>query len=94
MATAGEHVAQIAPSDDKVTDYDRQHLPLYAALLDAEDSGQSWQDAAAALMRIDITAPFAETCWRSHVMRAQWIVSDGLGKAVRAFGPDAPKAFD
>lgn len=83
MATACEHVAQIAPSDGEVTDYDRRHLPLYAALLDAEEAGQRWQDVAVTLMRLDVTASFAEACWRSHVERARWIVGDGLVQAIQ-----------
>lgn len=75
-----------APQDDEATDYDRQHLPLYAALLDAEVAGQRWQDVAATLMRIDVTAPFAEACWRSHLERARWIVGDGLSAAITRFG--------
>ncbi len=75
-----------APQDVGATDYDRLHLPLYAALLDAEEAGQRWEDAAAALMQIDVMAPSAEACWRSHLERARWIVGAGLRSAVEVFG--------
>jgi hypothetical protein len=87
--TEGNLVSQIqqtAPSGDEVTDYDRRHLWLYAALLDAADAGGDWQDAAAALMEIDASDTGAETCWRSHLERARWIVGDGLASALSAFG--------
>jgi hypothetical protein len=69
-----------------VSDYDRSHLALYAALLDAADAGRDWREAAATVMRIDMTDPRAETCWRSHLERARWIIGDGLAAAVAAFG--------
>ena len=75
----------IAPSGD-VTDYDRAHLALYAALLDADDSGQEWTAMVSDLMGLDPTAADAETCWRSHLDRARWIVGEGLAQAVSSFG--------
>ena len=75
-----------APEDDAVIDYDRRHLALYAALLEAADTGRAWQEAATSLMRLDATERDAEACWRSHLERARWIVGDGLGSALVAFG--------
>ena len=75
----------VAPTGP-VADYDRGHLALYAALLDADTAGQAWQDVATTLMGIDIADAGAEICWRSHLERARWIVGDGLGAAIQAFG--------
>lgn len=83
-------VERQAPEGDTVIDYDRRHLALYAALLEADDAGRTWQDAAASLMQIDVTACDAEACWRSHLERARWIVGDGLGNAVDAFNERKP----
>jgi hypothetical protein len=83
-------VDRLAPSGDAVLDYDRRHLALYAALLDAEDNEVGWREAAASLMRLDVGAVDAETCWRSHVERARWIVGDGLGIAIEAFNEHRP----
>ncbi len=80
-----------APDGDMVIDYDRRHLALYAALLEADDAGGAWQDAAASLMRIDVTEHDAEACWRSHLERARWIVGDGLGIAIDAFNQRRPE---
>lgn len=78
-------VEPLAPSGDDVVEYDRRNLALYAALLEADDAGREWHDAATALMRLDVTSCGAETCWRSHLDRARWIVGEGLGNALVAF---------
>lgn len=76
----------LAPSGEVPAEYDLRHLALYAALLDAEDAGQHWRDAAAALLGIDVSDASAEACWRSHIERARWIVGEGLGAAIASFG--------
>ena len=78
-------IDRLAPSGDVAVDYDRRHLALYAALLEADDAGGDWQDAATSLMQLDVTECDAEVCWRSHLERARWIVGDGLGIAIDAF---------
>ncbi|HKU07841.1 MAG TPA: DUF2285 domain-containing protein [Bradyrhizobium sp.] len=75
-----------APSGDAVTAYDRHHLALYAALLNAEDASAGWRETATELMRLDPDADGTEACWRSHLDRARWIVGVGLGAALTAFG--------
>jgi hypothetical protein len=84
-----QNVARTGP----VTAYDRHQLALYAALLDADDAGQTWQEAAVTLMRINLADAGAEACWRSHLERARWIISDGLASALSSFGtpPDQIK---
>lgn len=78
-------VEPVAPNTDCVVDYDRRNLALYAALLEADDNGSDWQDAAVSLMRLDVSRSDAEQCWRSHLARARWIVGEGLGTAIVAF---------
>ena len=79
-------IERVAPSSAMVADYDRRHLSLYAALLDADDTGHDWRYAAVTLMGIDVAAADAEACWRSHLERARWIIGDGLAVAVAVFG--------
>ena len=79
-------IERIAPSDRMALEYDRQHLALYAALLDAADMGLDWREAATALMGIDVHEADAQTCWQSHLERARWIVGEGLASAIVAFG--------
>ena len=78
-------IAQRAPSGKQVVDYDRRNLALYAALLDADDAGRSWQEAASSLMQLEVACADAEACWRSHIERARWIIGDGMEAAVGAF---------
>jgi len=78
-------VDRLAPTGNAVVDYDRRCLALYAALLEADDAGRDWRDAAFSLMQLDVTDCDAEACWRSHLERARWIVGDGLGSALVAF---------
>lgn len=78
----------LAPSGDAVLDYDRQNLLTYAELLDAADAGIGWQAGSLDILGIDpdTDADRARGCWDSHLARARWIVGDGLGAAVEAFG--------
>lgn len=78
-------VEGVAPCGEVVVDYDRRHLALYAALLDAADAGQDWREAAMGLMGLDADAPGSEACWRSHLERARWIIGEGLACAIEAF---------
>ena len=39
-------IAETAPTDAQVTDYDRAHLPTYLRLLDAESDGAPWDEVA------------------------------------------------
>jgi hypothetical protein len=86
-----DFVDRLAPTGNAVVDYDRRHLALYAALLEADDAGGAWQDAATSLMQIDVTNCDAEACWRSHLERARWIVGNGLGTAIDAFNQRGPE---
>ncbi|MGD9712868.1 MAG: hypothetical protein AB7V46_12465 [Thermomicrobiales bacterium] len=79
-------VESLAPFETVAVDYDRRHLALYAALLDAADAGQDWREAATGLMGIDADGPDAMACWQSHLDRARWIVGEGLASAIEVFG--------
>ena len=79
-------IEPLAPESDVAVEYDRRQLPLYAAMLDADDAGADWRQVAVILMGLDTEMPGAEACWRSHLDRARWIVGEGLGSALVAFG--------
>jgi len=78
----------LAPSGDAVLDYDRRNLLTYAELLDATDAGVDWREGSLDILGIDpaTEADRARCCWDSHLARARWIVGEGLGAAVEAFG--------
>jgi hypothetical protein len=78
-------ISKCAPSSDQVVEYDRRNLALYAALIEADDSGRDWREVATSLMRLDLEQVDAEACWRSHLERARWIIGDGMEAAVSAF---------
>ena len=78
-------IEALAPAEGEVVDYDRKNLALYAALLEADDAGCDWREAASSLMQIDPSSEGAKACWRSHLDRAKWIVGAGLGAALVAF---------
>jgi hypothetical protein len=85
---ADKHVStidQLAPTAREPVDYDRVHLALYAALLDAHDAGDDWRTTASTIMHLDVAEDTAEACWRSHLERAKWIIGSGLEHALIAF---------
>ena len=69
-----------APDGEAVTAYDQRHFLTYARLLDAERQAQDWREAAAEILKLDVTHDpvAAEHCFRSHLARAHWIVGPGL----------------
>lgn len=77
----------VAPSG-QVTEYDRQNLPVYAELLDADAAGIDWAEGARLILGLDVTVNGETTrkCWESHLARARWVVGEGLGSALQAFG--------
>ena len=77
----------VAPSG-QVTVYDRQNLPVYAELLDADDAGIGWTEGVRSILGLDasVDGETARQCWESHLARARWIVGEGLGPALKAFG--------
>ena len=77
----------VAPNG-QVTIYDRQNLPVYAELLDAEASGMDWAEGARLILGLDVAVEgeIARMCWESHLARARWIVGEGLGSTLEAFG--------
>lgn len=68
-----------APTDDKLTDYDRLHLITYIQLLDADADGIPWEEASLSILHIDPeTEPKrAKRAHRSHLARAQWMTRVG-----------------
>lgn len=78
----------LAPAGEDVLDYDRRNLLTYAELLDAADAGIGWETGSLDILGVDpiADADRARRCWDSHLARARWIVGEGLGAAIEAFG--------
>lgn len=85
---SADPLQSVAPSGEAVLDYDRRNLLTYAELLDAADAGIGWEAGSLDILGIDPVADAdrAWRCWDSHLERARWIVGDGLGAAIEAFG--------
>lgn len=62
---------------ETLTDYDLEHLAVYLRLLDAEQEGADWREAANLLLRRDPDAANARRCWESHIERARWMTHTG-----------------
>jgi hypothetical protein len=72
-------IADRAPSDDAITEYDRRHLVAYIRLLDAEAAGADWCEAAKIVLDLDPQADpeHARAAWESHLARARWMTTSG-----------------
>ena len=81
-------VADTAPTDSKLTDYDRQHFVTYLRLLDADDEGADWREVARIVMHIDPDREpaRARTAFDSHLARAKWMTEHGYRHVLRGGG--------
>jgi len=72
-------VADMAPSAETLTSYDEQHLVTYLRLLDAEEEGADWTEAAQLVLHIDPSREpeRARRAWESHLARAKWMTQHG-----------------
>ncbi|CAD7338092.1 DUF2285 domain-containing protein [Sphingomonadales bacterium 58] len=75
----GKHFEDRAPDAPRLTVYDEDHLADYIRLLDADDGGTSWREAAAVIFGIDpaIEPERARTMHESHLARARWMTEVG-----------------
>jgi hypothetical protein len=80
-------VADTAPDDAQLTDYDRAHVAQYLRLLDAEDAGAPWTEVTILVLGIDPAREpeRARRAYESHLARARWMIDPGyrdlLGKS-------------
>jgi transcriptional regulator with XRE-family HTH domain len=70
----------------KVRDYDRQHLALYARLLDAADEGAEWTEVVRVLFGLDPNRERerAHRVHDSHLARARWMTEHGYRDLLRS----------
>lgn len=78
-------VADRAPDEHALTDYDRGHFITYLRLLDADADGADWREVASIVLHIDPAREpqRAEAAWRSHLARAQWMTRSGYRHLLR-----------
>ncbi len=72
-------IADLAPWSEALTDYDLGRLAIYLRLLDAEQDGADWREAARVVLRKDPDSAEAQArrCWESHMQRARWMTETG-----------------
>lgn len=78
-------VADTAPTEPGLTDYDRAHLVTYLRLLDAEASGADWREAARHLLGADPDRrrDAARLSYETHADRARWMARQGYLKLLQ-----------
>ena len=72
-------VADLAPTESDLTDYDLKHFSTYLRLLDAADEGVDWAEAARTVLHISpsVEPERARRAWESHFARARWVMERG-----------------
>ena len=72
-------IADSAPHEASLTDYDRAHLATYARLLDAAAEGASWEEVSRIVLGIDPRdeRSRAKEAYDTHLARAQWLTAQG-----------------
>lgn len=67
------------PQGEQLTGYDREHMPLYLRLIDAERDGADWREVVQILFGLD-PATDPGRCRKvhdSHLARARWMRDHG-----------------
>ncbi len=80
-----QSIAEEAPSDAQLTDYDRAHLPIYLRLLDAAAEGAAWEEVTHIVLGIDPAREPARAkhTHDSHLARARWLSEHGYRDLLR-----------
>lgn len=78
-------IADMAPSADHVTAYDRAHTGTYLRLLDAAETKAAWKDAARTMLEIDPEKQpeSARRRYDTHLARARWLITQGYRDLLR-----------
>ena len=79
-------IADFAPAETSITDYDRAHAPIYLRLLDAANEGAAWEEACQIVLGInpDREPQRAANAHRSHLERARWLTDHGYLDLIKA----------
>ena len=79
MGTSPLPVADLVPSDDKMTPSDKAHFSRYLRLLDAVDAGANSDDMCRTILDRDPVADpaSAKKTLESHLARARWMYEQG-----------------
>jgi hypothetical protein len=77
--TKASSIADVAPTDDHVVDYDRVHCVVYLRLLDAAKEGVAWEEVSKIVLGIDPDREpeRAKRAYDTHLKRAKWMTTNG-----------------
>lgn len=72
-------IADQAPNEPVVTEYDRVHATLYLRMLDADQERAAWDEVASILLSVDPSRERdrARLRYESHLARARWMAENG-----------------
>ncbi|NIJ34079.1 DNA -binding domain-containing protein [Sphingomonas oligoaromativorans] len=81
----------VAPSSDKLTEYDERHLEDYLRLLDADTEGADWREAVTHIFGVDPEQDPEKVrrFHQTHLDRARWMSRIGYLQ-LAARGHDKP----
>jgi hypothetical protein len=79
-------VADVAPTEAALTEYDEKHMITYVRLLDADQQGADWREVVRIVLRIDpdTEADRARLAFESHLSRARWMTKQGYRHLLRS----------
>jgi len=79
-------IEDVAPSEPRLTDYDRAHLATYLRLLDAASAGAPWQEACRIVLGVDPAGEpeRARRAHETHLARAIWLTEHGYRELAQA----------
>ncbi|MGY2843666.1 hypothetical protein ACVIWU_006457 [Bradyrhizobium sp. USDA 4509] len=82
---AGPKIADLAPSADELTSYDKEHVVTYMRLLDADADKADWLEIARIVLGLDPTLEpdRARRSFESHLARAKWLAAHGYRDLLR-----------
>ncbi|UFZ02620.1 DUF2285 domain-containing protein [Bradyrhizobium ontarionense] len=78
-------VDDLAPTEDRLTAYDDEHISTYLRMLDAAAEGADWREVARIVLHIDPDREpeRARRAYDSHLARAKWMSSTGYRHLLR-----------
>jgi hypothetical protein len=81
-------IADTAPTDPRLTDYDRSHFVTYLRLIDAASANAPWEEVARIVLSLDTAAKpdAARRTHESHLARARWLCDHGYRDLLRRVG--------
>lgn len=79
MNAATDESHPTPPVSDHLTDYDREHMKIYARLLDAAAEDADWREVAVLVLGLDPTgdSKYARQSYDAHLARARWLTTTG-----------------